>query len=132
MEFPFGDVSVYGLSAHLKEKTAVEITPVTGSFRCKWKDQGSGTQTGTLTLKLMSPDGEEKASFPLSEGVAPHDWEVLDVELVATNPVLAQAEFGCRYNVVADVGCDIQNELHLEDLVLNLTGEALHMLAYCL
>ena len=71
----------------------------------------------------MAPDGSEKASFNLTEGLSPHEWEDVKVDLVATDPVLAEAVVGCWYQVMADEGTGSGHEMNVERLVLWLAGE---------
>ncbi|CAN0446880.1 unnamed protein product, partial [Scytosiphon promiscuus] len=104
------------------QSEALETTPVSGTVQCTWKDQGSGQQAGKLYLKLMAPDGTETASFELAEGVAPHDWEDIDIGLVATDAVLAQATAGCWYQLEINGGAGGGMELHVENFVLGLSG----------
>lgn len=102
----------------------MDYTPITGTVQCTWKDQGWGNRKGKLYLKLIAPDGSEKASFTVTEGVSPHDWEDIKVDLVATDAVLAQATVGCWYQVTAEPGSGGGHELYLKDLVLRLASES--------
>ena len=72
----------------------------------------------------MAPDGSEKASFTVTEGVSPHDWEDVDVGLEATDAVLAQATVGCWYQITAEPGSGGGHELFLKDLVLRLASKS--------
>ena len=104
------------------EGPTVDYTPTTGTIQCTWKDQGWGNRKGKLSLKLIAPDGTEKASYTV-EGVAPHEPEELEVTLVATDAVLAEATDGCKYQITTVVGGGGGHELHLTNLVLRLSGE---------
>lgn len=103
--------------------TAVDYTPKSAAIKCTWKDQGWGNQKGKLYLKLIAPDCSEKASFTVTQGVSPHDWEDIKVVLGATEAVLAEATDGCWYQVTAEPGSGGGHELFLKDLVLSLSGE---------
>lgn len=72
---------------------------------------------------LMSAEGEEKARYNLTGHIAPHEWEDIKVELVATTPVVAKATAHCWYQVRAECGSGGGHELFVKDFVLRLTGE---------
>lgn len=76
-----------------------------------------------MYLMLMSAAGEEKASHTLTDHVSPHEWENIKVELVATDPVLAEATIGDWYQVRAECTISGSHELYVKDLILRLTGE---------
>ena len=71
----------------------------------------------------MSPDGLGRASHTLTEGFSPHEWEDVKVDLVATDPVLAEAAAGCWYRVVASEGEGNGHQINVEGLVLRLAGD---------
>lgn len=123
-ELSFGDVSIGGTSVQLKGTSkALQNLPCSGIFQCRWKDQGWGNQRGKLYLKLMAPDGTQKASFTLTEGLSPHEWEDVKVDLKATDSVLAEATVGCWYEVNADEGNGNGHEIYVQGPVLSLEGE---------
>lgn len=103
--------------------TAVDYTPKSATVKFTWKDQGWGNQKGKLYLKLIAPGGSEKASFTVTQGVSPHDWEDMRVVVGATEAVLAQATVGCWYQVTAEPGSGGGHVLYLKDLVLSLSGD---------
>ena len=122
-ELPFVDVSIAGSNALLKWNTEDLQTAVTsGSIHGRWKDQGSGAQKGKLYLKLMGSDGSDKASFTITEDFSPHEWEDVHADLVATDPVLAEATAGCWYQLRADCSDDGGHKLYVEGFVLQLTA----------
>lgn len=123
-ELSYVDVSIADIHVQLKGKSeALQKLPVCGVLQCRWKDQGWGNQRASLHLKLMAPDGSEKASLRLNGGFSPHDWEDVKVDLAATEPVLAQAEVGCWYEVMANEGKGGGHEINVESLVLWLAGD---------
>ncbi|CAN0407550.1 unnamed protein product, partial [Scytosiphon promiscuus] len=107
------------------ESEALESQPQKATVEFDWKDQGWGYQKGNLSLSLMSPGGDEKASHNLTPNICPHTWEHITVDLVATAPVIAQATAGCWYKLKADVGSGGGFELYVQDFVLRLVGECL-------
>ena len=80
-----------------------------------------------MFLMLVSAGGEEKACYNLTGHTSPHEWEEIKVELVATDPVLAEATVGCWYQVRAECGSGGGHELYVRDFVLHLTGEWYHI-----
>lgn len=123
-ERSFGDVSIVDTNAKLKWNCeGLQMTLVSGSLQCRWKDQGWGNQKGKLYLRLIAPDGSEKASHTVTEGVSPHQWEDVKVDLVATDPVVAEASVGCWYQVMMECGEGGGHELNVEGLALQLSGE---------
>ena len=122
-ELSFVDVSIVGSNALLKWNLDDLQTKVSsGCVQCRWKDQGWGNRRGKLYLNLMSPDGSEKASLAITDDVSPHDWESVVTNLVATDPVLAEATVGCWYQFRADCTNRGEHELYVEDIILQLTG----------
>ena len=100
----------------------MDYTPTAGTITCTWKDQGWGNWKGKLHLNLLAPDGAHKVTY-IVPGVAPHEPEDLEVVLVETDAVLAEATSGCKYQITALVGAGGGHELHLTNLVLRLSGE---------
>ena len=105
------------------ESTPLESIPSEGTVDFSWKDQGWGNHKGRIFLMLMSAAGEEKASQNLTNHISPHEWESINVQLVATDPVLAEATPGDWYQVKADCTRSPGHELYVKDFVLRLTGE---------
>ena len=97
--------------------------PSSGNIEFRWKDQGYGNQRGRVYLKLMENDGSEKYSFTVTDGLSPHDWELVTVNLEAANPLITQATVGCMYYLTADEGNGNGHEVHVKDCVLRLDGE---------
>ena len=100
----------------------VDYTPTAGTIQCTWKDQGWANREGKLNLKVIAPDGSEKASFTV-EGFATHEQEEMEVTLVATDVVLAEATDECTYQIMTAVGGGGSHELHSTNLVLRLSRE---------
>ena len=124
MRTSFGDVDMSKRTVHLKWRSkALDEAPVSGTVQFSWKDQGWGNQKGELFLMLMSSGGEEKASYNLPGHISPHEWEDVKVDLVATDPVLAEAAAGCWYQVKAECGSGNGHELYVKDFLLRLVGE---------
>lgn len=98
----------------------LEKKPVSGTVQFRWKDQGYGNQRGRVYLKLMEADGTEKYSFTLTDGLSPHEWEFVTVELEAANPLIDQATVGCMYYLTANEGNGNGHEVHVKDCVLKL------------
>ena len=124
MEVKFGEIDVDDTIVSFKwESHALKNHPGRAIVEFDWKDQGWGNQKGNLSLRLMSPGGDEKVSHNLTPNICPHTWEHIRVDLKKTAPVIEQATEGCWYKLVANIGSGGGFELYVQDFVLSLAGE---------
>lgn len=88
-----------------------------------WKDQGWGNRKGYLQLLLKREDGSVASSKILSEALADHDWQKMNIEIDSSEDVIQQYNPGYTYEVMRHVGGGGGHQLFVNDFKLGFKGD---------